>query len=108
MFHGSGLARAREFYLADGGGDPRDPFASPLYADLRGLPPLLIHVGADETLRDDSTALADRARAAGVPVELKLWPAVPHVWQLFHPFVPEGRRSLDEAAAFLRRNSRQA
>lgn len=102
MFHGSGLGRATEFYMADGGGDPRDPLASPLYADLRGLPPLLIHVGADETLRDDATELARRACAAGVRVELTVWPAVPHVWQLFHRFVPEGRQSLTAAAAFLR------
>jgi acetyl esterase/lipase len=102
MFYGSGLGRATEFYLADTGGDPRDPLVSPLYADLRGLPPLLIQVGADETLRDDSTELATRARAAGVRVELTLWPVVPHVWQLFHPLVPEGRQSLDAAAAFLR------
>jgi acetyl esterase/lipase len=102
MFHGSGLARATEYYMADTGGDPRDPLASPLYADLRGLPPLLIHVGAHETLRDDSTELAARARAAGVRVDLTLWPVVPHVWQLFHPFVPEGRQSLGAAAAFLR------
>jgi acetyl esterase/lipase len=102
MFYGSGLGRATEFYMGDSGGDPRNPLASPLYADLRGLPPLLIHVGAWETLRDDSTELAARARAAGVRVELTLWPVVPHVWQLFHPFVPEGRQSLAAASAFLR------
>ncbi len=102
MFHGSGLGRATEFYMPHIGGDPRDPLASPLYADLRGLPPLLIHVGADETLRDDSTELAVRARAAGVRVEMTVWPVVPHVWQMFHPFVPEGRQSLAAASAFLR------
>ncbi|HXM41919.1 MAG TPA: alpha/beta hydrolase [Bryobacteraceae bacterium] len=102
MFFGSGLARATEFYVAQTGGDPRDPLISPLYADLRGLPPLLIHVGADETLRDDSTELANSARAAGVRVELTMWPGVPHVWQMFHPFVPEGRQSLDAASTFLR------
>jgi len=101
MFYGSGLGRATEFYMG-ATGDPSDPLASPLYADLRGLPPLLIHVGADETLRDDSTELAARARAAGVQVDLTLWPVVPHVWQLFHPFVPEGRQSLASASAFLR------
>ena len=101
MFHGEGLKRAAEFYLC--GADPRDPLASPLYADLKGLPPLLIHVGADETLLDDSILLAACARAAGVAVELKVWPAVPHVWQMFHRFVPEGRQSLDEAAEFLSR-----
>ena len=99
MFYGTGLSRAAEFYMA--GGDPRDPLASPLYADLRGLPPLLIHVGSSETLLDDSTQLAERARAAGVPVALTVWPVVPHVWQLFHQVVPEGRRSLAEASAFL-------
>jgi acetyl esterase/lipase len=99
MFYGADLARAPEFYM--GGGDPRDPLASPLYADLAGLPPLLIHVGADETLRDDSTQLAARARAAGVQVEMTIWPAVPHVWPMFHQFVPEGRRALDSAAGFL-------
>jgi acetyl esterase/lipase len=101
MFHGASLGRATEFYIA-AGGDPHDPLASPLYADLHGLPPLLIHVGDDETLRDDSTELANRARAAGVRVDLTLWPAVPHVWQMFHPFVPEGRQSLAAAAKFLR------
>lgn len=101
MFHAAGLPRATEFYLPPGA-DPRDPLASPLYADLHGLPPLLIHVGEDETLRDDSTEFAARARAAGLRVEMTLWPVVPHVWQMFHPFVPEGRQSLSSAAAFLR------
>ena len=101
MFHAAGLPRAAEFYLPPGA-EPRDPLASPLYADLHGLPPLLIHVGEDETLRDDSTEFAARARAAGVRVEMTLWPVVPHVWQMFHPFVPEGRQSLSSAAAFLR------
>ena len=102
MFYGADLSRATDFYVAQTGGDPRDPFISPLYADLHGLPPLLIHVGADETLRDDSTELAARARAAGVHVDLTLWPAVPHVWQIFHPFIPEGRHSLAAAATFLK------
>jgi monoterpene epsilon-lactone hydrolase len=99
MFFGDALAFTRDLYLD--GTDPRDPLASPLYADLKGLPPLLIHVGADETLLDDSTRLAERARAAGVPVELTVWPTVPHVWQLFHRFVPEGRQSLTSASQFL-------
>ena len=100
MFFGNGLAFARDLYLGSSG-DPHDPLASPLYADLKGLPPLLIHAGANETLRDDSTQFAERARAAGVPVELTVWPAVPHVWQLFHRFVPEGRQSLAAATQFL-------
>ena len=105
MFHAKGLARAAEFYLC--GADPHDPLASPLYANLERLPPLMIHVGADETLLDDSTQLAERARAAGVAVELAVWPGVPHIWPLFHAFVPEGRQSLDAAAEFLRRAAAQ-
>jgi epsilon-lactone hydrolase len=68
---------------------------------ISNLPPLLNHVGADEVLRDDSTTLAERARAAGVRVELKVWPVVPHAWQLAGSLVPEARQSLNEAAAFL-------
>src|SRR6266436_2274188 len=100
MFHGAGVAHSARYYLGDT--DPRNPLASPLYADLRGLPPLLIHVGADEVLRDDSTRLAERARAAGVLVDLKIWPVVPHAWQLVPHLVPEARQSLRESAAFLR------
>jgi acetyl esterase/lipase len=79
----------------------RDPLASPLFADLAGLPPLLLHVGAQELLLDDSRRLAERATAAGVDVELKIWPVVPHGWQLGAAFMPEARCSLAEAAAFL-------
>jgi acetyl esterase/lipase len=100
MFHGAGVAYSARYYLGDT--DPRNPLASPLYADLTGLPPLLIHVGEDEVLLDDSTRLAERARAAGVRVELKIWPVVPHAWQLVPHLVPEARQSLRESAAFLR------
>jgi acetyl esterase/lipase len=103
MFWAPGLMRAASFYL--GTTDARAPLASPLYADLAGLPPLLIHAGAREILRDDSTRLAERAMAAGVAVDLRVWPVVPHVWQLVQ-FVPEARQSLDSAAAFLRRHAR--
>src|SRR6267154_1019792 len=100
MFDGAGVAFSARYYLGDT--DPRNPLASPLYADLTGLPPLLIHVGADEVLRDDSTRLAERARAAGVRVDLKIWPVVPHAWQLVPHLVPEARQSLHESAEFLR------
>jgi acetyl esterase/lipase len=98
MFDGDKIALAAAPYLADA--DPRHPLASPLYAELHGLPPLLIHVGSHEVLLDDSTRLAERARAAGVSVTLRSWPVVPHVWQLFG-FLPEARQSMDEAARFL-------
>jgi acetyl esterase/lipase len=100
MFNGPDIGPSARYYLGDA--DPRNPLASPLYADLAGLPPLLIHVGADECLRDDSTRLAEKARAAGVSVELKVWPVVPHAWQLAPHLIPEARQSLREAAAFLR------
>lgn len=106
MFNGPDVAPSARYYLGDT--DPRNPLASPLYADLAGLPPLLIHVGADEVLRDDSTRLAERARAAGVSVELKIWPVVPHAWQLAPHLIPEARQSLRESAAFLRAHTAPA
>jgi len=100
MFHGPHIAFSARYYLGEM--DPRNPIASPLYADLAGLPPLLIHVGADEVLRDDSTRLAKKARGAGVRVELKVWPVVPHAWQLAPHLIPEAGESLRESGEFLR------
>lgn len=99
MFHGKDIAPSARYYLGEM--DPRNPLASPLYGNFAGLPPLLIHVGEDEVLRDDSTRFAERARAAGVRVELKVWPVVPHAWQLAPHKIPEARQSLKESAAFL-------
>lgn len=100
MFHGQGMGQVADLYL--NGADARDPLASALYADWAGMPPMLIHVGSSEILLDDSVRLAERARAAGVPVELRTWPVVPHTFQLFHKQLPEGRESIRLAAAFLR------
>jgi cation diffusion facilitator CzcD-associated flavoprotein CzcO/acetyl esterase/lipase len=99
MFDGAALGRLAEAYLA--GADPAQPLASPLLADLSGLPPLLLHVGEGEALRDDALRLADKARVAGVQVELKVFHAVPHVWQLIWR-LPEARHSVREASRFLR------
>jgi acetyl esterase/lipase len=88
-------------YLA--GADPRHPYASPLYGDPAGLPPILIQVGGDEMLRDDSVRMADRLRAAGSPVEIEIWPRMPHVWQLFARVLPEGRRAIARIGAFVQR-----
>ena len=99
MFHGPDIGPSARYYL--GNADPRNPLASPFYADLSGLPPLLIHVGADECLRDDSTRLAEKARASGAAVELKVWPVVPHAWQLAVRVLPEARQSLRESSEFL-------
>jgi acetyl esterase/lipase len=88
-------------YLA--GQNPRSPLAAPLYADLHGLPPLLIHVGDAEALLDDSKRLAERAKAAGVDVTLEVWPEMPHVWHLFAHFLPEGQQAIDRAGEFVRK-----
>jgi acetyl esterase/lipase len=70
--------------------------ASPLYANLRGLLPFLIHVGEAETLYDDSARIAHRATEAGVEVVLKEWKDMPHVFQLFAPGFPETKQSVAE------------
>ncbi len=99
LFFGHTIADAAKHYLGDT--HPKHPLASPLYADLSGLPPLLIHTGENEVLRDDSTRLAERARAAGTDATVKLWPVVPHDWQLA-PMIPEARQSLQQAGDFFR------
>jgi monoterpene epsilon-lactone hydrolase len=85
-----------------GGQNPRLPLLSPLYGDLRGLPPLLIHVGEDEILLSDATRLAEGAGAAGVKVSLVIWPKMWHVWHIFAPFMPEARQAVAEIGAFVR------
>ncbi len=84
-----------------GAKDLRTPLAAPLYADLKGLPPLLIQVGDAETLLDDSNRLAERARAAGVEVKLEVWPEMIHVFQLFAGFLPEGQQAVDGLGKFI-------
>ena len=100
LFYGDSIRRGAAVYL--GTADARHPLASPLYADLKGLPPLLIHASRDEVLRDDSLRLAEHAKASGVAVTLELWSGVPHVWQLFGNFLPESRASFTKIAAFIR------
>jgi acetyl esterase/lipase len=95
------LANLREFYLREA--DATDPRASPIFGDLSGLPPILLHVGESEILRDDSVRFAAAVQAAGSSATVKVWNGAPHVWQFMHNYVPEARRSLDEAAAFLTR-----
>ncbi len=90
------LARA---YLD--GADPRTPLAAPLYAELQGLPPMLVQVGAAETLLDDAVRLAAKAGAADVPVTLEIWPEMVHVWHIFHPHLAAGRRAIAGAGAFI-------
>ncbi len=102
MFVPSQLRAAAALYA---GSTPRtDPGVSPLYAALQTLPPLCLHVGRDELLRDDTLRFAERARDAGVEVVCRSWPNVPHVWQFLAGFLPEARESLDEARLFVQQH----
>ncbi len=102
MFMPTQLEQAAQLYA--GGRPISDPELSPLFGDLSALPPLCVHASTTELLRDDTLRFADRARAAGVTVECRLWDEMPHVWQFLAGFLPEARQSLDVAAAFVRRH----
>jgi acetyl esterase/lipase len=84
------------------GAPVRDPRASPLYGDLRGLPPLLVQVGTAEILEDDAVRFADKARAAGGAVTLELWPGMIHVWQRYAAQLPEAREAIDKIGIFVK------
>lgn len=93
------LQRMADAYA--GGQDPRSPRISPLFADLTGLPPLLVQVGTAETLLDDSRRLADRAKAAGVDLTLEEWDEMIHVWHAFAALVPEGQQAIERIGGWL-------
>jgi acetyl esterase/lipase len=97
-----GLYAAAQLYL--GGRQPGDPQASPLYADLHDLPPLLIQVGDHEVLRSDATRLAEKAEKAGVHVQLEIWDEMWHVWHAWAEELPEGRQAIDRIGAFVRQH----
>jgi acetyl esterase/lipase len=82
----------------------KDPRLSVLYADLAGLPPILIQVGSDETLLDDATRFAAKAGAADVRVTLEIWPHMIHAFPLWNGGLADGRAALANAGAFIRRN----
>jgi monoterpene epsilon-lactone hydrolase len=82
--------------------DRAAPGLSPLFGELRGLPPLMIQVGDQEILLSDSTRLAERARAAGVEVDLEVWPEVWHVFHFFAPILPDANAALAKIRGFVR------
>jgi acetyl esterase/lipase len=98
------LQRMLREYLQ--GGNPAQPLASPLYADLRGLPPLLMQVGDAEVLLDDTLGVAEKAKAAGVDVTVEVYPEMIHVFQFFAPVLPEGQQAIDRIGAFLKQAGR--
>ena len=83
--------------------DPKNPLASPLYADLHGLPPLLIQVGTSEALLDDSVRFAERAKAAGVDVRLEVWKDMIHIFAFFAVFAPESRQGIEQICEFIQK-----
>ena len=99
MVSATTLGLMADAYLGDV--DRRSPTASPLFADLAGLPPLLLQVGSGELLLDDTTRFAERAEAAGVDVTLELWDDVFHVWHAFADLLPEARDAIARIGAYV-------
>jgi epsilon-lactone hydrolase len=101
MFKPKGVRAGAALYLS--GADPHDPRASPLYANLSDLPPMLLFASRHEILLDDTVRFAQRAKAAGVKVEVVLRERLPHVWPIFVRILPEGREALAIVTDFARR-----
>jgi acetyl esterase/lipase len=87
-----------------GAHDPREPLISPLFAELHDFPPMQLHVSGAEVLLDDTLRLVQRAAAAGVQIEHRVWPNMPHAFPVFAQFLPEGRAAIRQSGAFLRRH----
>ncbi len=94
------LAAAAQLYA--GGKDTADPLMSPLFADLPGLPPMLIQVGGDEILLSDSTRFAERLKAAGVEATLEVWPEMWHTWHGWAATLPEARRAIEAIGQYVK------
>jgi acetyl esterase/lipase len=100
IIHGGYLHELADAYLPDSI-DRKDPRVSPLYADLKGLPPVLVQVGSDETLLGDATRFAAVAGAADVAINLEVWPCMIHAWPLWNAHLDAGRRALAKAGTFM-------
>lgn len=99
MVQAAALQSTAAWYLGEA--PATSPYASPFYADVRGLPPTLLHVGSTEALLDDSRRFAENLKSANVDVELRIWPDMPHVFQGFALVLPEARVAIAEAGRFL-------
>lgn len=100
MLTASIIRHAATAYLD--GADPHTPWASPLFGDYQGLPPMLLTTSESECLRDDCYAVVNKAREAGVSARLITRAKMPHVWPIFYPLVPEAARDLKKVVAFIR------
>tara|TARA_R110000787_G_scaffold102680_5_gene208752 strand:+ start:18786 stop:19688 length:903 start_codon:yes stop_codon:yes gene_type:complete len=101
MVLGNGLQKMADFYVGDA--DKKNPLASPVFADMTGMPPLLIHVGGREVLYDDAITVYENAKKAGVDVELLDEPEMFHVWHAFAPMLDEAQQAVDKIGVYLRR-----
>lgn len=98
------------FFMADlyiGDNDPKNPYISPLYGDLKGLPPLLIQVGSAEVILDDSIRFAEKAKSAGVEVTLDVWEDMVHVFQVFAAWAPEGEQAIEKIGEFIQKHIKE-
>ncbi len=102
----AGMATVCTKYYA-GDHDPTNPWMSPLYGDLHGLPPLLINIGEYDTLLDDSTRFAEKARAAGVDVALRIGEKMIHCYPLLAPLFPEATEAMDEICTYIKTHLRK-
>lgn len=100
MITREGIVGVATAYL---GNQPDTPLASPVRADVSGLPPMLIQVGSEEVLLSDSTTFANNAAMTGIDVSLRVWAGMPHAWPLFHPFLRAGLPAIDETGAWMRK-----
>jgi acetyl esterase/lipase len=99
------IDRALALFLAGlylNGSDPKAPTASPVHADLLGMPPLLIQVGEREVLFSEAARLYEKARADGVDAIFEEWPQMVHVWHLYYPRLRAGREALARVGSFVR------
>jgi acetyl esterase/lipase len=94
------LQRCADIYAA--GADKNDPSISPIFADMTGFPPMIIHVGSTEILLDDAKTIADLCEQAGVEAELNIWEKAPHAFPVMVKFLPEARAAIEQTAVFFR------
>ena len=104
MVSGGNLTDSAKAYYAHH--DPKHPLISQIHADFHGLPPLLIQVGDAEILLDDSTRVAERAKAHGVKVDLEVWDEMVHVWHVFAKILPEGQQAIDKMGGYVREQTK--
>lgn len=101
VLHPRASKRFNQSYIGDN--DPTNPLLSPIYGELKNFPPMLIHAGENEILKNDAIQIEQKARSSGVDVHLEIFPGMWHVWQIYLS-LPEAIQSLDKISTFLKAN----